>query len=94
MQQYPHPFNQTLFRCTLLTVSTGVNNLYTLLHAFHAAQNEQHCNGFYNVYNVPTDRKFGMSFYGREHTIETGDYNATAISEKNRRFQAGNWFPD
>jgi hypothetical protein len=31
---------------------------------------------------------------GRGHTKETGNCNATSISEKNRRFQAGNWFPD
>jgi hypothetical protein len=31
---------------------------------------------------------------GRGHTKETGNRNATAISEKNRRFQPGNWFPD
>jgi hypothetical protein len=31
---------------------------------------------------------------GRGHTKETGNCNATAICEKNRRFQAGTWFPD
>jgi hypothetical protein len=31
---------------------------------------------------------------GRGHTKETGNLNVTAVSEKNRRFQAGNWFPD
>jgi hypothetical protein len=31
---------------------------------------------------------------GRWHTKETGNRNATGISEKCRRFQAGNWFPD
>jgi hypothetical protein len=30
--------------------------------------------------------------FGRGHIEETGNLNATA--EKNRRFQAGNWFPD
>jgi hypothetical protein len=28
------------------------------------------------------------------HTKETGNRNATAISKKSRRFQAGNWFPN
>jgi hypothetical protein len=32
--------------------------------------------------------------YGRGHTKETGNRNSTAVSEKYRRFQAGNWFPD
>jgi hypothetical protein len=31
---------------------------------------------------------------GRGHTKETGNRTATAIAEKCRRFQAGNWFPD
>jgi hypothetical protein len=29
----------------------------------------------------------------RLHTKETGNCNATAISEENCHFQAGNWFP-
>jgi hypothetical protein len=31
---------------------------------------------------------------GSGHTKETGNRNATAVSKKCRRFQAGNWFPD
>jgi hypothetical protein len=31
---------------------------------------------------------------GRGHTKETGNRNATAISEKRHRLEAGNWFPD
>jgi hypothetical protein len=31
---------------------------------------------------------------GQGHTKATGNRNATTISEKNRLFQAGNWFPD
>jgi hypothetical protein len=30
----------------------------------------------------------------RGQTKETGNRNATAISEKNRLFEAGNWLPD
>jgi hypothetical protein len=36
------------------------------------------------------DRKVFM--LSRGHTKESGKRNATAISEKCRRFQAGNWF--
>jgi hypothetical protein len=31
---------------------------------------------------------------GRGYTKEAGNRNTTAISEKFRRFQEGNWFPD
>jgi hypothetical protein len=31
---------------------------------------------------------------GRGHTKENGNCNATVISQKRQRFQAGNWFPD
>jgi hypothetical protein len=31
---------------------------------------------------------------GRGHTKKSGNCNATAMSEVNRQFQAGNWFPD
>jgi hypothetical protein len=36
----------------------------------------------------------GLDHYycqGRAHTKETGKRNGTAISEKNRRFEEGNW---
>jgi hypothetical protein len=35
-----------------------------------------------------------LGVLGRGHTKETGNRNATSISEKCRRFPAGNWFPD
>jgi hypothetical protein len=38
--------------------------------------------------------KFTEVVTGRLHTKETGNCNITAISEKNKKFQAGNWFPD
>jgi hypothetical protein len=44
-----------------------------------------------------TNTEFHARFFlvqGRGDTMETGNCNATAISEKNRRLQAGNWFPD
>jgi hypothetical protein len=34
-----------------------------------------------------------LNLSGREHTKETGNRNATAISEKCRRFPARNWLP-
>jgi hypothetical protein len=38
---------------------------------------------------------FGVrSTLGRGRPKETGNCNATAISEKSHRFKAGNWFPD
>jgi hypothetical protein len=40
--------------------------------------------------SVPTSLTYVMVW---GHTKETGNRNATAVSEKCRRFQAGNWFP-
>jgi hypothetical protein len=47
--------------------------------------------------HLPSTRTFRcvvIRILGREHTKETGNRNATAISEKSHRFQAGDWFPD
>jgi hypothetical protein len=47
---------------------------------------------------VPSGAAENIFFFlldsGRGHTKETGNRNATAISEKFHGFQAGNWFPD
>jgi hypothetical protein len=57
----------------------------------------------HNVMNCQKKLSFVLSvdifiiiirLHGGGHTKVTGNCNATAISKKNRRFQAGNWFPD
>jgi hypothetical protein len=43
---------------------------------------------------VMADRNQKHRGLGPAHTKETGNRNATAISEKYRRFRTGNWFPN
>jgi hypothetical protein len=54
----------------------------------------QNCLGLESWNLLPRNQDVTVRLRKGEGTKETGNRNATAISEKNRRFQAGNWFPD
>jgi hypothetical protein len=50
----------------------------------------------WRIYTL-ADTQLSTTMAARSEAVyykEIGNRNATAISEKSRRFEAGNWFPD